>query len=249
MLSLFRKLRRGIIEKEKIRSYLLYAIGEIILIVLGILIALQVNNWNEVRKNENLKQTYMQSLIQDLETDEEALLNKQREIIQDTVAIGKLRHRLSAANATVDTAITILTQDYNPYIPSSVRFNSTTFNAIESSGDINLFDLKRIELLTQLKNQQTAYLGYSEQNLLQFKRSFNDVFKKYPIPQFGGSIGRFTKMGRYIFGQAEAADLVSDLNGLLIAKYVTAQLNLVRLEDLLDYTRKVRKEIQEVYEE
>ncbi len=249
MLSLFRKMRKRIIEKKKIRSYLLYAIGEVILIVFGVLIALQVNNWNEGRKNATQKQTYMESLIQDLQSDEEALLYKQEEIARDSLAIGKLRGRLSSANATIDTVITILTQDFNPYIPSSVRFNSTTFNAIESSGDINLFELKTIQLLTQLKNRQTAYLGYSEENLSHYKRTTNDFFNKYPIPQFSGSIGRSTKMGRYVFEEAKTADLVSDLNGLLTVKYVTAQLNLIRIEGLLDYTRKVRKEIQQVYEQ
>ena len=47
MITLFRKIRKKLIEDDNIRKYLLDAIGEIPLVVIGILIALQVNNWNE----------------------------------------------------------------------------------------------------------------------------------------------------------------------------------------------------------
>ena len=50
MIKIFRKIRQDMIQENRASSYLLYAIGEIVLVVLGILIALQINNWNETRK-------------------------------------------------------------------------------------------------------------------------------------------------------------------------------------------------------
>ncbi len=49
MLTFFRKLRKGLLNSGATRKYLLYAIGEIALVVIGILIALQINNWNQFR--------------------------------------------------------------------------------------------------------------------------------------------------------------------------------------------------------
>ncbi|MFT6046016.1 MAG: hypothetical protein ACI9WC_001721, partial [Arenicella sp.] len=50
MIRFFRKIRQNLIKENKVGKYLLYAIGEIVLVVIGILIALQINTWNEDRK-------------------------------------------------------------------------------------------------------------------------------------------------------------------------------------------------------
>ena len=50
MIKFFRKIRYDLMEKNKTGKYLKYAIGEIVLVVIGILVALQINNWNEQRK-------------------------------------------------------------------------------------------------------------------------------------------------------------------------------------------------------
>ena len=52
MIKLFRKIRRNLLNESKFSKYLLYAIGEIVLVIIGILIALNINNKNEIRKNE-----------------------------------------------------------------------------------------------------------------------------------------------------------------------------------------------------
>ena len=50
MIKFFRKIRQKLVSENKFSRYLLYAIGEIILVVIGIILALQLNNWNEQRK-------------------------------------------------------------------------------------------------------------------------------------------------------------------------------------------------------
>ena len=69
MLAFFRKLRKSLIEKGSARKYLLYAIGEIALVVIGILIAIQINNWNQERQNGLLEKDYLFHIYDDLQRD------------------------------------------------------------------------------------------------------------------------------------------------------------------------------------
>jgi Family of unknown function (DUF6090) len=54
MTKVFRNIRQKLAAENKVMAYLRYAIGEIVLVVIGILIALQINNWNEGRKSATL---------------------------------------------------------------------------------------------------------------------------------------------------------------------------------------------------
>ena len=63
MIKFFRNIRRKLAAENKVISYLRYAIGEIVLVVFGILIALQVNNWNENRKNSLVEQQLLKALL------------------------------------------------------------------------------------------------------------------------------------------------------------------------------------------
>lgn len=69
MISLFRKIRQKLLHENKLGSYLKYGIGEIILVVIGILIALQINNSNEARKARLNERIILKNLIQDLRAD------------------------------------------------------------------------------------------------------------------------------------------------------------------------------------
>ena len=73
MIKFFRRIRYDLMEKNKTGKYFKYAIGEIILVVIGILIALSINNWNEKRKNNSKVKTYLNSIIKDLTVDQKSL--------------------------------------------------------------------------------------------------------------------------------------------------------------------------------
>ncbi|MFT7344641.1 MAG: hypothetical protein ACI9XP_001228 [Lentimonas sp.] len=74
-MKFFRKIRYGLIEKNKIGTYIKYAIGEIILVVIGILIALSINNWNGNRKSERLQENILKEIELNLKTDVASLTN------------------------------------------------------------------------------------------------------------------------------------------------------------------------------
>jgi hypothetical protein len=69
MIKFFRHIRQRLLTENKFSKYLLYAIGEIFLVVIGILIALSINNWNEQRKTVNKEKGYIRSIYQDLQKD------------------------------------------------------------------------------------------------------------------------------------------------------------------------------------
>ena len=62
MIKFFRKIRQQLLAKNKVSSYLLYAVGEIVLVVIGILIALSINNWQQENQNKKLEKRYLEDL-------------------------------------------------------------------------------------------------------------------------------------------------------------------------------------------
>ncbi|WP_218841857.1 DUF6090 family protein [Winogradskyella ursingii] len=73
MLKFFRHIRQHLLSESKFSKYMLYAIGEIILVVIGILIALQINNWNDNRKNDIKERNVLINLKTDLTADMQKL--------------------------------------------------------------------------------------------------------------------------------------------------------------------------------
>jgi len=69
MIKFFRKIRYDLMKQNKTSKYLKYAIGEIVLVVIGILIALSINNWNEKKAQQKIVNTYLLSLIEDLKNN------------------------------------------------------------------------------------------------------------------------------------------------------------------------------------
>lgn len=75
MAKIFRKFRLKHIKTGKLKQYTIYAIGEILLVVVGILIALGINNRVEQNKQKELEQTYLKALLNDFEINQRKLNN------------------------------------------------------------------------------------------------------------------------------------------------------------------------------
>lgn len=103
MISFLRKIRQKLLQQNRITQYLTYAIGEIVLVVIGILIALQVNTWNEHRKERFIEQKMLQAINNDLKTD--------------IIAIKSMLETESAAVATNRQLIKILKDSLSVFKP------------------------------------------------------------------------------------------------------------------------------------
>ena len=94
MIKFFRRIRYDLMDNNKTGKYLKYAIGEIILVMIGILLALQVNTWNEKRKNLILEKEFKIGLKNDLIRDKENLefciLNIEQKILAHSILTTKL---------------------------------------------------------------------------------------------------------------------------------------------------------------
>jgi hypothetical protein len=90
MIKFFRRIRQKLLTENKFSKYLIYAIEEIILVVIGILIALNINNRNELRKNEKTIIFNLQEIQNDLLTDiarshEWVINNYEKRVIHDKI--------------------------------------------------------------------------------------------------------------------------------------------------------------------
>ena len=66
MITIFRHIRQRLLQENKLSRYLFYALGEVLLVVIGILIALQINNANEARRDRGIEINYLKNLRADL---------------------------------------------------------------------------------------------------------------------------------------------------------------------------------------
>jgi hypothetical protein len=128
-------------EQNKVRTYLLYAISEILLVVIGILIALQVNNWNEERKQTNLSEEYISRIAEDLDRlieRSEYQSTQYREVLSSISATQHLLERgtplSDTEKETVDFAM-IWFPRTTYQLPSML-----TYEEMKESGNLNLID-------------------------------------------------------------------------------------------------------------
>ncbi|MGF1557254.1 DUF6090 family protein [Paucihalobacter sp.] len=156
MIKFFRKIRQNLLNEGKTSKYFKYAIGEILLVVIGILIALQINNWNEVRKqNLSVKQS-LNSLLSDLKKDSIQLNDDLEFINKDLAQLLDFNERLSKNSANLDTLKQIARFEYLPFFNPSNELNRNTIVSLLSTGHLEYFDdAVKNDILKHNTNQLT----------------------------------------------------------------------------------------------
>ena len=125
MIKFFRNIRRRLLRENRFTRYLIYAIGEIILVVIGILIALQVNNWNEDRKKLNRRTTITYSLVNDLKKDSLFLNSIILQVERDSTRLKSFEKRLNATSFIYDTIKKIFRYEVPFYVRPDYSFSNT----------------------------------------------------------------------------------------------------------------------------
>lgn len=131
MIKFFKKVRYNLMETGKTSKYLKYAVGEILLVVIGILIALAANNWNENRKTAKKEITYYNRLISNLNYD----ISLYKQIMQKDTLLLK---SLSVIENNLINNNTFSFKDRSKNLTDGYRFttNRTTIDNLISSGQI-----------------------------------------------------------------------------------------------------------------
>ena len=164
MIKFYRRIRYDLMEKNKTGKYFKYAIGEIVLVVIGILIALQINNWNQERISRERAYTYLNQINSDLELD----LNFYNYLINSLTDHISIFEDVTNTKAPSDALIAkmgnIITANSDP------REFSSSYDSFVNSGYIDLIEDK--ELLTKF---QTYYRISSERfnNMADYQKTFN----------------------------------------------------------------------------
>jgi len=156
VIKFFRRFRQQLLIENKFSKYLLYAIGEIILVVIGILIALSINNWNEARKSSNAEAQALVELLEEFKINYKDLLRVER---QKSRAEKNLRNYLDFLN---DDSIPKNEKNYAFGGIASNTWNMTysVLNGLINSGAIN--NLKNDSLRNLLNSWDGVKQNYME---------------------------------------------------------------------------------------
>ena len=173
MIKFFRRIRQSLLSENKFSKYLIYAIGEIILVVIGILIALQINNWNETRK-ENLKaKSYLVNIKEDLILDT-IQYNKAIDHIEFSISKAtKLLGLKSFENYETDSLLNLIPNTYY-----QLSINSQTFDKLINSGVTELSDKNEIFDLINIyyTRQKNVFQSVRDWDMEETKKDNDNIY-------------------------------------------------------------------------
>ena len=174
MIKIFRNIRKQLLTEGRLRKYMLYAIGEIFLVVVGILIALSLNNWNndKILRNTELK---IYKNVKNQITEDRDLLVGIKDYNSTYFEQYKFATQLIERNdrAKIDTLVQIAP---NIYKYSDFNRSSNIYQNLVNSGDINL--LKNSAIIERIQGLEELYIYINRMEENHFKI----------ILQFGGTL-------------------------------------------------------------
>ena len=210
MLKFFKHIRKNLLMENKPGKYIKYAIGEILLVVIGILIALQINNWNEARKEGIEEQKILKALNSDFKYNKVELQQNIKETNQTVV---KTNNVLKVFQ--IDTPIDRKTSDSlinRLFSFSTFHPSDGTLNEVINSGRLKI--LKNDELRDKLSNWNSLVLDVTEDET--YMRNFIDKYIE-PVQIESASYVRNSRLSRssqHWFKNASFENIVAKLNGM-----------------------------------
>jgi len=167
MINFFRKTRKKMADDNKPMKYMRYAIGEIVLVVVGILIALSINNWNEERKLHQVELSLLKELKADLEFSKkelEIISLDNKKFVKEYRLINSFIENDRDYDRALDTAFSNLDIWSQPYL------STMTFETLKTRGiDI----IKNDSLKRQIINVYNFHIKSLIEDMVQWEWSYN----------------------------------------------------------------------------
>jgi hypothetical protein len=168
-------------SENKTGRYFKYAIGEIILVVIGILIALQINNWNQGRKEAALEQRYLKNLVEELKKDSTALqanaIKLERQANTKNPLLDMLRE--GKENDSLKLYFNLQWRPIYPYTPLKSTYeemtNSSHLNIIKSD-DIRSAIVKMYNSYEDLEKDEAFLLEYFKSLVNELSRKITTIY-------------------------------------------------------------------------
>ena len=157
MIKFFRHIRQKLLSQNRISKYLFYAIGEIVLVVIGILIALNINNWNEERKDHNYLNKIFASMDAELEESRQDIIEK---LPKQQLLVDNLGKYMNDESKTLFDIIQ-LSQGLN-----GPNIKNNAWTAIASSR-IELIDYEKVSLLSEI-DESKRFLEAKGEKIIDF---------------------------------------------------------------------------------
>ncbi len=230
MIKFFRKIRQKLLSENKFGKYLTYAIGEIVLVVIGILIALQINNWNEKQKLAEKTQEYYGQLLDDLKSDIKFSTHYLKE---SSIYLNEYNKYTDAYDQDVLDPIQFYEQISKLDLETPpLTFNTNTIESLQSTGDIGLIpsnirnrliDLKRLQSLT-IKRFEDTDDGKSE-----ITQNLSRLLGSTTLPK---RLENQPKMKELLNIDENLRMLILVYEGIHRWKYLSLQETKVRLEEM-----------------
>ena len=169
------------LSEGKTGKYLKYAVGEILLVVIGILIALQINNWNNEKTDHKKGIDYLKSLRNEMRSNLQEL-NKEENRILDVLKNKEVLINVMNSNETIDsisdkTIYELYQASFNLPILTSIETGAV--NEIISSGGLQYIKNDSIRKLVASWETKSSYIRWQENNLNEtFKNIYDLMFRQ-----------------------------------------------------------------------
>ena len=177
MIKFFRKIRQKLLSENKLSKYLIYATGEILLVVIGILIALQVNNWNENKNLENKTMVSLSFLAEELNSNKR-ILKSNIDLIKFDIQTGfNLIDSLNNNSISEENKNTYLLDKILELGP--IRVGSLTTNSLEemiSSGNYSTINSETVKENLLAYNSEIENMNYELRRFEEYWRTIESPY-------------------------------------------------------------------------